>query len=92
MQVLACLVLVVLVTVGAHVALRVVGLDLGPVLGGAGIVGIALALAPRDTAVRRPDGARVLLPDGKVLDALANLPEIHDGPPPEAWVEELARW
>lgn len=151
-------------TVGVYVALRIVGLDLGPVLGGAGIVGIALAFALRDiaenlisgmlmglrnpftpgdeivsgehtgvveglnlryTAIRTPDGARVLLPNGKVLsspltnltvnghrrsefavgvafgsdlqqartvvlDALADLAEVHDEPPPEAWVEELA--
>lgn len=163
-QVVARLVFVVVVTVGVYVALRIVGLDLGPVLGGAGIVGIALAFALRDivenlisgmlmglrnpftpgdeivsgehtgvveglnlryTAIRTPDGARVLLPNGKVLsspltnltvnghrrsefavgvafgsdlqqartvvlDALADLAEVHDEPPPEAWVEELA--
>lgn len=107
-QVVARLVFVVVVTVGVYVALRIVGLDLGPVLGGAGIVGIALAFALRDiaenlisgilmglrnpftpgdeivsgehtgvveelnlrhTSIRTPEGARVLLPNGKVLSS-----------------------
>ncbi len=49
-QVMARLVFVVLVAVGVYVALRTVGLDLGPVLAGAGIVGIAVAFALQDIA------------------------------------------
>lgn len=49
-QVLARLVFAVLATAGVYVALRILGLDLTPVLGGAGIIGIALAFALRDIA------------------------------------------
>lgn len=163
-QILARLVFIVLVTIGLYVALRIIGVDLGPVLGGAGIVGIALAFALRDiaenyisgilmglrnpfrpgdeivsgahtgtveelnlryTSIRAPDGVRVLLPNAGVLSsplenlteggrrrsdfaigvahgtdleraravavqALAAVPEIHDDPSPEAWVEQAA--
>lgn len=163
-QILARLVFIVVVTIGLYVALRIVGVDLGPVLGGAGIVGIALAFALRDiaenyisgilmglrnpfrpgdeivsgahtgtveelnlryTTIRTPEGVRVLLPNAGVLssplenlteggrrrsdvtlgvaygtdlerarraavEALATVPEVHDDPAPEAWVEEAA--
>ncbi len=49
-QILARLVFALIVAVGLYVALQAVGLDLGPVLAGAGIVGIAIAFALQDIA------------------------------------------
>ena len=57
-QILAPLVFIVVVTIGLYVALRIVGVDVGPVLGGAGIVGIALAFALRDIAENYISGIR----------------------------------
>ncbi len=47
-QIVARLVFAVIGAVGVYVALRIIGLDLGPVLAGAGIAGIALAFAVKD--------------------------------------------
>lgn len=49
-QIMARLVFALLVAIGVYIALRTIGLDLGPVLAGAGIVGIALAFALQDIA------------------------------------------
>ena len=49
-QIMARLVFAVIGAIGIYIALRAVGLDLGPVLAGAGIVGIALAFALQDIA------------------------------------------
>lgn len=49
-QIMARLVFFVVVAIGVYIALRTIGLDLGPVLAGAGIVGIALAFALQDIA------------------------------------------
>ncbi len=49
-QILARLVFIIVLTAGLYVALRIIGVDLGPVLGGAGIAGIALAFALKDIA------------------------------------------
>lgn len=48
--VLARLVFALIVAVGVYVALRAIGLDLGPVLAGAGIAGVAIAFALQDIA------------------------------------------
>ena len=49
-QIMARLVFSVIVAIGVYVALKLVGIDLGPVLAGAGIVGIAIAFALQDIA------------------------------------------
>ena len=49
-QVMARLVFFVIVAIGVYVALKLIGLDLGPVLAGAGIAGIAIAFALQDIA------------------------------------------
>lgn len=49
-QIMARLVFFIVVAVGVYIALRTVGLDLAPVLAGAGIAGIALAFALQDIA------------------------------------------
>lgn len=46
----ARLAFVLIVAIGAYVALKLVGVDLGPVLAGAGIAGIAIAFALQDIA------------------------------------------
>lgn len=48
--ILARLTFVVVIAVGAYIALKTIGLDLGPVLAGAGIAGLVLAFALRDIA------------------------------------------
>lgn len=48
--IMARLVFVVLLAVGAYVGLRILGIDLAPVLAGAGLLGIALAFALKDIA------------------------------------------
>lgn len=48
--ILARLIFVIVAAAGIYVALRIVGLDLGPVLAGAGIAGIAIAFALQDIA------------------------------------------
>lgn len=48
--IMARLVFAALVLVGIYIGLRTIGLDLGPVLAGAGIAGIALAFALQDIA------------------------------------------
>ncbi len=49
-QILARIVFAVVVGVGVYIALKIVGIDLGPVLAGAGIAGIAVAFALQDIA------------------------------------------
>ena len=49
-QIMARVVFSVIAATGLYIALRIIGLDLGPVLGGAGILGIAVAFALRDIA------------------------------------------
>lgn len=49
-QIMARLAFALIVAVGLYVALQVIGIDLGPVLAGAGIAGIALAFALQDIA------------------------------------------
>ncbi len=49
-QVMARLVFVLLVAIGLYVGLRIIGIDLAPVLAGAGIAGIALAFGLKDIA------------------------------------------
>lgn len=49
-QIMARLVFAALGLVGIYIALRTIGLDLGPALAGAGIVGITLAFALQDIA------------------------------------------
>ncbi|MGI8728425.1 MAG: mechanosensitive ion channel family protein [Solirubrobacteraceae bacterium] len=48
--IMARLIFALLVAVGVYVALRSIGVDLGPVLAGAGIAGIAIAFALKDIA------------------------------------------
>ena len=48
--IMARLVFALVVAIGAYVALKSIGLDLGPVLAGAGIAGVAIAFALRDIA------------------------------------------
>lgn len=47
-QILARVVFIIVLIASLSVALRIIGVDLGPVLGGAGIAGIALAFALKD--------------------------------------------
>lgn len=49
-QIMARLVFSVIMAIGVYVALKLIGLDLGPVLAGAGIAGIAIAFALQDIA------------------------------------------
>ena len=49
-QIMARLVFLLVVAIGIYIALQTIGLDLGPVLAGAGIVGIAVAFALQDIA------------------------------------------
>lgn len=49
-QIMARLAFAVIAAVGLYIALRTVGLDLGPVLAGAGIAGVAVAFALQDIA------------------------------------------
>ena len=48
--IMARLAFALVVAIGAYVALKSIGLDLGPVLAGAGIAGVAIAFALRDIA------------------------------------------
>ncbi len=50
MRMMARIVFILVIAVGVYIGLRIVGLDLAPVLAGAGIVGIALAFALQDVA------------------------------------------
>lgn len=50
MRMMARLIFILVIAIGVYVGLRIVGVDLAPVLAGAGIVGIALAFALQDIA------------------------------------------
>ncbi len=49
-QIMGRLVFFVIVAIGVYIALKLIGIDLGPVLAGAGIAGVAIAFALQDIA------------------------------------------
>lgn len=50
LRMMARVMFIVIIGIGVYIGLRILGLDLGPVLAGAGIAGIALAFALQDLA------------------------------------------